>query len=441
MVSGQSLATDQAQTMGEHSPDTLSPAASPRPKPPLPIRDRLFWFSISLSLLVGLTINLLPVTFKVFQKLFQAGFEMQGRVEMFYFIGALAGNIVAGLVTGRRGPTASVKRGLALGGLGCLLLGAAQNWLMAQAGAVLMGMGTSWLTVVYGTLTAHHFQEARQRVFAALALTMAIGGTLAPLGLGAYVDHAWMERGWPWGIPYIALMSLYLLTLLAAPSMPAGTSAPARSVGESRGRLRELLQAMAQFGRSLPWPLWLIGLAFTLHGIGQMGAVVWLGRLYETRLHLSETQVGWMISANITGFIAGRMIWTYFGGRIPERILLGCSAGWGATFYVLTILSGSYPLGLMLIFVAGMGMSGDAISLQSFTALRFRRTAAQAFGFTQALGHLGAAMGPYFIGFMGDISGTIEQAVWVIPITITLLSLLGFVWHFLDRSAQKPGAS
>ena len=424
--------------MVEHSPDIPSPA-SPQQKPPLPIWDRLFWFSIGLSLLVGMTINLLPVTFKVFKELFQAGFEMQGRVEMLYFFGALAGNMAAGLVTARRGPAQSVKLGLTIGGLGCLLLGAAQNWLMAQAGAILMGMGTSWLTVVYGTITAHHFLESRQRVFAALALTMAIGGTLAPIGLGAYVDHAWMQWDWPWWIPYIALMSLYLLTLPTVPPRAAETFTPTPSRDEWRGTLLESLQSMARFCRSLP--LWLIGLAFTLHGIGQMGAVVWLGRLYADRLALSETQVGSIIAANITGFIAGRTIWTYFGGRVPERILLGCSAGVGSIFYVLTILSGSYHLGLILIFIAGMGMSGDAISLQSFTALRFRRNAAKAFGFTQALGHLGAAMGPYFIGFVGEHSGTLEQGVWVIPITIGILSLLGFVWHFLDRSAQKPGAS
>ena len=415
--------------MGERPPDTSPPPTS-LGKPPLPTGDKLFWFSIGLSLLVGMTINLLPVTFKVFEKLFQAGFEMQGRAEALFFLGALAGNILAGQVTHRRGPAASVKWGLAVGALGCFLLGGAQNWFMAQAGAVLMGAGQVWLTVVYATITAQRFQESRQRVFAALALTMAVGGTLAPLGLGAYVDHAWMERAWPWWIPYAGLMSLYLLSRLAVPSIPKWTPAEATDGDPSPGRRLGLSPS-----------LWLIGLAFTLHGIGQMGAVVWLGRLFAKRLLLSETQVGSMIAVNITGFIAGRVVWTWFGGRIPERILLGCSAGVGAIFYVLTILSGSYQLGLAMIFVAGMGMSGDAISLQSFTALRFRRNAARAFGFTQALGHLGAAMGPYYIGVVGDYTGTLEQGIWVIPITIGTLSLLGFLWHLLDRSPQAPEVS
>jgi len=245
-----------------------------------------------------MTINLLPVTFKVFEKLFQAGYEMQGRAEALFFLGALAGNILAGQVTHSRGPTVSVKRGLAVGALGFLLLGGAQNWFMAQAGAVLMGAGQVWLTVVYATITAHQFQESRQRVFAALALTMAIGGTLAPLGLGAYVDHAWLERGWPWWIPYAGLTCFYLLTRLTVPSIPEWTPAAANGGDQLPGRRLVLSPS-----------LWLIGLAFTLHGIGQMGAVVWLGRLFAKRLLLSETQVGSMIAVNITGFIAGRVIW------------------------------------------------------------------------------------------------------------------------------------
>ena len=55
--------------------------------------------------------------------------------------------------------------------------------------------------VVYATVTAQHFQESRQRVFAALALIMAVGGTLAPLGLGAYVDHAGCNGAGPGGFP------------------------------------------------------------------------------------------------------------------------------------------------------------------------------------------------------------------------------------------------
>ena len=94
----------------------------------LPIQNPLFWFSVTLSFLVGSTINLLPVTFKVFQKLFQAGFEMQGQVNLFYFMGAILGNVLAGFLTTRIGAGLSVRVGLALGSLGCLMLAFSQNF-------------------------------------------------------------------------------------------------------------------------------------------------------------------------------------------------------------------------------------------------------------------------------------------------------------------------
>ena len=134
----------------------------------LPIQNPLFWFSVTLSFLVGSTINLLPVTFKVFQKLFQAGFGMQGQVNLFYFMGAILGNVLAGFLTTRIGAGLSVRVGLALGSLGCLMLAFSQNFFMVQTSAALMGMGSVWLMIIFGTLTAEHFQGTRQRIFAAL---------------------------------------------------------------------------------------------------------------------------------------------------------------------------------------------------------------------------------------------------------------------------------
>lgn len=409
------MTADPVNTLSAHSP-------SDSRLPGLPIRDRFFWFCLSLSLLVGLTINLIPVTFKVFQKLFQAGYEMQGRTEALYFVGALIGSLLAGAVTGKAGPSISARLGLALAGLGCFLIGTAQNFLMLQTGCLFMGLGSVWLSIIYGTIISEYFQAIRQKIFAAVNLTMAVSGTLAPMGLGRYVSTVWLKWGWPWWIPYMGLGATFLLCQLLVPGMPRRTPKPAEEAGQAG--LASLLRSPV---------LWMIGLGTVLHGIGQMGAVVWLARLYESRLGLSESQVGMMISTNLFGFITGRIILTRFGGRLPDRLLLGCSAGTGSIFYLLTILTGDHRLGLFFLYLAGVGMSGDAVSLQSFTALKFRHAAPKAFAFTQALGHMGAAAGPYFIGFVGDRSGTLEQAVWIVPITIATLSFLGFCWHFTDR--------
>ena len=352
----------------------VSPEQPREEVPRLPLHDRIFWFTVGLGLLVGLTINLLPVTFKIFQIVFEAGYERQGRTEALFFLGALIGGLMAGSVTSRLGISRSAQAGLLFGGLGCLLVGSAQGFGMVQLGAVLMGLGNVWLTVIWGTVVAERFQDIRQRVFAALTLTMAISGTLAPMALGTWVSEAWLKRSWPWWLPYLALALLFFLCLRFVPRPQLF----AQGLHKSSALIscRSLLAKPAR---------WLIGFGTILHGMGQMGAVVWLARLYENRLELPESQVGIMISSNLLGFITGRIIWTRFGGRLPDRVLLGCSAGVGSFFYVLTILSGDYRTGLLFMYLAGIAMSGDAISLQSFTAQRFQQGAAKAFALTQAI--------------------------------------------------------
>src|SRR6185503_6648971 len=110
--------------------------------------------------------------------------------EALYFVGALIGSLLAGAVTGKAGPSVSARSGLATGGLGCLLIGSAQNFLMLQTGCLFMGLGSVWLSIIYGTIIAEHFQAFRQKIFVAVNLTMAISGTLAPMGLGRYVSTA-----------------------------------------------------------------------------------------------------------------------------------------------------------------------------------------------------------------------------------------------------------
>src|SRR5262245_31409542 len=138
--------------------DLLEPPASgPSRSFRLPLRNPLFWFCLALSFLAGLAINVLPVTFKVFQKVFGAGYEMQGRTEGLYFVGALLGSLISGYLSTQVSLRMSARIGLVSGSCGCLLIGSAKNLEMVQAGALLMGMGATWLSIIYGAIVAAYF--------------------------------------------------------------------------------------------------------------------------------------------------------------------------------------------------------------------------------------------------------------------------------------------
>ncbi len=140
-----------------------------------------------------------------------------------------------------------------------------------------------------------------------------------------------------------------------------------------------------------------------------------------------------MISLNALGFIVGRAFLVKAGGHFPDRILLGVSAAVGSSFYVLTILTEHYTTALVFMFLAGFGMCGDQVALYSLTALRFRRAAAKALAFMQAAVQIGAASGTYLVGFIGQRHGSLEESVWIVPITIYCVSLVGFGWEFRER--------
>ncbi len=237
--------------------------------PRLPIRDRLFWLCIAMSLLDGLSLNLLPVAFKIWRQLFAAGYEMQGRTEAFYFIGALVGALVGGTVASRTGVRRAARIGLAVSALGCGTFALARSFLVVQVGCSIVGLGSTWVRVCYTTFVAQFFQTVRQRVFASITLTMAVGATLGPTAMGLYVDHAWLEREWPWWVPFAVLGTAFLLCGALLPFVQEQKVAVANNQFSADIPLCRLVQSAA---------LWFIALATILHALGQVGAVVWLAR-------------------------------------------------------------------------------------------------------------------------------------------------------------------
>ena len=58
------------------------------------------------------------------------------------------------------------------------------------------------------------------------------------------------------------------------------------------------------------------------------------------------------------------------------------------------------------------------------------------------MGELGAAAGPYIIGFVGQYTGSLEKGVWLTPITIGCLAAIGYGWELKDHVlGQKTEAA
>jgi fucose permease len=181
--------------------------------------------------------------------------------------------------------------------------------------------------------------------------------------------------------------------------------------------------------------MWIIGFCYVLHGLAEIGAISWSGKLYHERLGIPEARMGLFISANVVSFALGRFLLTFLAGRFRDRILLGlCGAG-GTLFFLVVLLADNYYIGLVAMAGSGVFMSGNHPAMSSYLATRFSARLSHAFAVYQGFGAIGSASNARLIGAAGDRLG-LETAVWMIPAASGLLALTAFGWVLLDRTRR-----
>jgi len=182
--------------------------------------------------------------------------------------------------------------------------------------------------------------------------------------------------------------------------------------------------------------MWLIGLAYVLHGIAELGIISWVGKLYYQRLGITEQQMAFFISVNVISFALGRFLLTFIAGRFRDLTLLGLCAAGGTLFFVLIFLTTNYTLSLIWIAASGIFMSGNAPAMNSYMSHRFAGQLEFSFAVYQGFGALGSAIAPPLIGFVGDRT-SLETAVWLIPLGSGALALLAFCWSWVQTRKQR----
>ena len=104
--------------------------------------------------------------------------------------------------------------------------------------------------------------------------------------------------------------------------------------------------------------------------------------------------------------------------------------------FVATLVSPSYGWGLVFFTLAGAFASGDAPPINSYAGLRFPRQSATAFSLLAGASSLGAAVGPYVTGAIGQ-QLDLERAIWLMPVFGLGLAVLAFGWYFWERAGKK----
>ncbi|MFJ2238100.1 MFS transporter [Streptomyces sp. NPDC087859] len=266
-------------------------------------------------------------------------------------VSALAG-VPVGRVLDRRGPRAVMTLGSVLGVAAVLALAYAPNltvftlaWLLAG-----LSMASTFYQPAFAALT-RWWGEDRVRALTIVTLAGGLASTaFAPL-TATLAEHL------SWRTTY-TLLALILATVTIpahalglrapwppAPAHPTGQTDDNRSVARSR-------------------PFLLLAAALTLNGFAMYAVVIALVPLLTER-GASPTAAAWALGLGGAGQTLGRTLYSALARRtgVTTRTVTLITAG-GATTAALAVVSGPYPLLLLLAVTAGM-VRGNLTLLQA----------------------------------------------------------------------------
>ncbi|MFF4348927.1 MFS transporter [Streptomyces sp. NPDC001530] len=154
-----------------------------------------------------------------------------------YFTTSLFGMVLAGQLSDRGGPLASLTAGIGAFAAGLLLSGTAGSMWMFILGRAVQGLGGGLVIVALYVVVGRAYPESmRPSIMAAFAAGWVVPSVVGPLAAGAVTEHL----GWRWvfvGIPALVVFPL----ALALPQIRRLTSGQGRAVGRApldRRRIR-----------------------------------------------------------------------------------------------------------------------------------------------------------------------------------------------------------
>jgi len=398
-------------------------------------KDPLIWFVLGLYFISTAIMNFLPVTFPIFRRVFGSTLEQLGRIQVCYYGSAVVFTIGGGWFVGRLGYRRAIVVALAAIAASLVIVGSAQSYTIVLVGAFCFGLGVLSISVTTASIIGEHFGAIRQRLFLLQGISGSTGNIIGPAALGWWLGN--VERlGTSWRIGYYATAVLVAL-LVFWPWLLRS-----ESLGRHSDDPRATSSAASDFKYILRQPaMHMIFLLTTLHGLTEGGMISFVGQLYQKKLAVDAAQAAYFLSSHAAGFLAGRSLlsWITAHRKIPELVILSACAAGGTLFFAATIISSSYVWGLVFMGLAGVFVSGNGPSINSYLGMRFKDQAKTAFSLMSGISYIGGAGGPYLVGYLGSLYG-LQESMWIDPLFSVSLAVVALLW-FLREKRRIPVAN
>jgi len=191
-------------------------------------------------------------------------------------------------------------------------------------------------------------------------------------------------------------------------------------------------------------PVLLFTIAVFFWNIGFLGFIIWLPSVIAQGHALSPTLVGWLSAAPFAASILAMQGLTYWSDRTQDRRLIAAASvgisGLALLIGGLTFETNSLAGNMALLIVAGAMLYGSQPVLWSMPGdMLPRGVAGIAMGTINAIGVLGAFLGPYIVGFVRTWTSSFSGGLWVMGSCLLLTTVL--VSQVRIRSVPAPAVA
>lgn len=290
------------------------------------------------------------------------------------------------------------------------------------AGTFIVGAAIAIGNVLLPSLIKRDFPNSVGLMTGLYTMTLSAGSGLAASIVVPLMD----ATGWGWR------------EILALMAIPAAVAA-ALWIPQMRMRQPASGGGLAELRHLIRQPLaWWVTLFMGLQSLNYYAITAWLPALLVSH-GITETQAGFLLAlTNIAG-IPGCLLAPIIAGRFRSQsapILV--STGLGA-LALLAVLISPVSLSVPATLVYGLAQ-GACLALALLIIVQRTSTASGAAdlsGMSQSLGYALAAVGPFGVGLLHDLTGA-----WTIPLIVLLCLMLGqgYFGALAGRDRTIPGA-
>ena len=366
----------------------------------------------------GVSVGLLGVLLVDLADAFDLDYTQRGLIATVRSVVMTAAALLCGPLADRFGKRLLLVSGMVLMGAGLAVMGRAPTYGGLLAGAALGGVGAG-LMAVLDSLIVELYPKSPSAHLNVINVSYCVGVIASGMG------GALMAGAANWRLPFmVCAPAVALVAVLFA----IGHYPPAAYRGRST----------AVFPRALKTFVFWAGLVtLLLITVVEYGVCTWIVNFIQDAYGDAGIPPGAGLIAYAAALLVGRVVAYRILGRVQASVLVCACAALGAVvlfsiFFVRNALVTVVLFGLVGVFQACLGPT-----ILGYVSWRLRSSSATLIALLCAVTMAGAGIGPYLVGALADLFGSLRPAVASLGVLHALSALIFLACVFDEKKAKE----